>query len=58
MNHQQFYEQCQREQQWREEKDAKEVERANEILAEMAAARDAEFIEQLEQKFPGLKGWK
>jgi hypothetical protein len=38
-----------------EEREAKRIERANEILAEM---RDEQFREHIEEKFPYLKGWK
>lgn len=45
---------------WREEIEAREIERANEILAEMKASRgdeDDRFIESLAEKYPSLRAW-
>jgi hypothetical protein len=59
--HQQFYSTVQLRQEWDEELaaelEARRIEAANEILAEMRAQRDEEFIEGLEEKYPILKGW-
>jgi hypothetical protein len=44
-----------------QELEARRIERANEVLQEMAEAREreeAEYIASLESKFPILKGWK
>jgi hypothetical protein len=45
------------EQAWLAELEAKRIEQANLVLQEIAA-RDEEFREELEDKFPILKGWK
>jgi hypothetical protein len=45
------------EQAWREEIEAREIERANEVLAEMRASRDDEFAASLADKFPILRAW-
>jgi hypothetical protein len=46
------------EREWLYELEARRIEDANTVLQEIAAARqDYEFIEQLEAKYPGLKGW-
>lgn len=42
---------------FREELEAREIEDANEILAEMQASRDDEFRAALEEKFPILRAW-
>jgi hypothetical protein len=53
-----FYSTVQLRQEWDEELaaeiEARRIEAANEALQEMAAARDAEFREQLESKYPQL----
>jgi hypothetical protein len=59
MSHQQWMAQVGQwnERMFREEIEAREIERANEILLEMRANRDDEFIEQLAEKFPQLRAW-
>lgn len=57
MSGDQFYQTVALEEEWRAALEAREIERANEILAEMRAARDEEFREELESRFPILKGW-
>jgi hypothetical protein len=42
---------------FREEIETRQIEDANEILQEMRANRDDEFIEQLAEKFPQLRAW-
>jgi hypothetical protein len=58
MSHQQYAQtvEQQLERAGREEAEAKQIERANELLFEMSE-RDKEFREELESKYPILKGW-
>jgi hypothetical protein len=51
-----YYEQVARREEFEYERASKEIERANDILSEMA--RDDEFREVLSEKYPILKGWK
>jgi hypothetical protein len=55
----QFWQQSGQEEEWLYELEARRIEDANTVLQEIAASRqDYEFIEQLEAKYPGLRGWK
>jgi hypothetical protein len=45
------------EREWLYELEARRIEDANTVLQEIAAARDADFREELESRFPILKGW-
>jgi hypothetical protein len=47
----------QQERELAEEVEARRIETANEILFEMSE-RDKEFREELESKYPILKGWQ
>lgn len=53
----QWYQTVEAERAFREELEAREIETANEILAEMRASRDDEFAEQLAEKYPQLRAW-
>jgi hypothetical protein len=53
----QWHQTVEAERAFREEIEARQVEDANEILAEMRASRDDEFAEQLAEKFPQLRAW-
>jgi alpha-D-ribose 1-methylphosphonate 5-triphosphate synthase subunit PhnG len=57
MTQAQFIQTVELEQAWREEIEAREIERANEVLAEMRASRDEEFAASLVELFPMLRAW-
>ena len=55
MSQQQWAQTVEAERAFREEMEAREIETANEILAEMRASRDDEFREEIEEKYPQIK---
>jgi hypothetical protein len=53
----QFWQQSGQEEEWLYELEARRIEDANTVLQEIAE-RDERFREELEARFPLLRGWK